>query len=153
MGQTVRAQRIQPYEQSDFDPAIDPAIDRRLVAEVVGWQAILDLHDCSAPTFDDLGWMRRVLLTAAERAEATVVAEKFHRFSPHGISGVVVIAESHLAIHTWPERMYAAVDVFTCSPKLKTNAAVDYLVSALQCGRPEFAYIERGGRRILLSKS
>ncbi len=143
----MRAQRTQWREQSESAAAID----RRLAADVVGWQGIVDLHDCRAATFDDVRWVRSVLLAAAERAEATVVAETFHRFSPHGISGVVVIAESHLAIHTWPERMYAAVDVFTCSPKLKMTAAVDYLVGAFQCVRPEIVYIERGGPRILPS--
>ena len=55
---------------------------------------------------------------AAEAAGARIISSQFHRFSPLGVSGVVLIAESHLTIHTWPERGYAAVDVFTCFSQL-----------------------------------
>ncbi|HWE05130.1 MAG TPA: S-adenosylmethionine decarboxylase, partial [Rhizomicrobium sp.] len=63
----------------------------------VGWQSVIDLHDCRTPHLDDIRWVRQTMLEAAARAEATVIGEHFHRFTPHGISGVVVIGESHLA--------------------------------------------------------
>ncbi len=70
---------------------------------------------------------------AAIECGATIVNSVFHTFNPHGVSGVVVIAESHLAIHTWPEYGYAAVDVFTCGdtvdPWIATRALQEYLRS------------------------
>ena len=64
---------------------------------------------------------------AALACGATIVQKNFHLFSPYGVSGVVVISESHLAIHTWPELGYAAVDVFTCGEKVNPWDACNYL--------------------------
>ena len=77
-------------------------------------------------------------------AQATIVDEVFHEFSPFGISGVVVIAESHLAIHTWPEYCYAAVDVFSCGEVLQPQVAVDYLVEQLGAARASVVELQRG---------
>ena len=63
------------------------------------------------------------MVEAAKRAEATIIDVVFHEFNPFGISGVVVIAESHLSIHTWPEHRYAAVDIFSCGETLKPAEA------------------------------
>lgn len=95
-----------------------------------GWQCVLDLYDCTCAQIDDLDWVRATMLEAAHVAEATIVTDSFHRFEPHGLSGVVVIAESHIAIHTWPERRYAAIDVFTCNSRLMVDAAARYLAQA-----------------------
>jgi len=84
------------------------------------------------------------MLEAAERAQATVVQLVFHEFSPVGISGVVVIAESHLAIHTWPEHRYAAVDVFSCGDVLQPELAADYLVEQLGAARASVVELQRG---------
>jgi len=115
---------------------------------VAGWQGILDLHHCQTQHFDDLAWVRATVLDAARRAHATIITDRFHRFSPQGISGVVVIAESHLAIHTWPERKFVAIDVFTCSTKMNLRSAVDHLVEAFRPLRHELALVERGGSQI-----
>jgi S-adenosylmethionine decarboxylase proenzyme len=69
---------------------------------------------------------------AARLAGATIVTEAFHLFNPHGVSGVVVIAESHLAIHTWPEYGYAAVDLFTCGDDVNSELAFFHLKNELQ---------------------
>lgn len=110
----------------------------------VGWQCVVDLHRCGTPHLDEIGWVRLTMLEAARRAEATVVSEHFHRFEPHGISGVVVIGESHLAIHTWPERRFAAVDVFTCNSGLNMRGAAEWLADAFASADPRFAYFTRG---------
>ena len=77
---------------------------------------IMEYRGCRRSILDDLTAIEAILTRAAEAARATVVASRFHRFSPHGVSGVVIIEESHLAIHTWPESGYAAVDFYTCGP-------------------------------------
>jgi S-adenosylmethionine decarboxylase len=125
------------------------AVSRPLVAAEpgrlpAGWQYLLDLFDCQQPRFDDIGWVRATLLQAAEHAGATVVTDNFHRFSPWGISGVVVIAESHIAVHTWPERRYAALDLFTCGSAMKSDAAVKFLIQSFQSADPQCTRIVRG---------
>lgn len=75
---------------------------------------IAELYGCPFERLDDLEGIRTAMLEAAEVVGATVLKDAFHPFDPDGVSGVVVIAESHLSIHTWPHRGYAAVDIFTC---------------------------------------
>jgi len=81
----------------------------------LGDHRLLDCYDCADALLRDAAALERTLTEAAEKAGARVVKAVFHTFSPHGASGVVVIAESHLAIHTWPERGFAAIDLFTCA--------------------------------------
>ena len=82
--------------------------------EPVGHHVLIDLHGCPSAGLDDEGALEAVMRQAAAAMDATVVSATFHHFAPHGVTGVLVIEESHLAIHTWPEHGYAAVDVFTC---------------------------------------
>lgn len=83
-------------------------------------------------------------MTAAREAKATIIESRFHQFNPFGISGVVVIAESHLTIHTWPEYGYAAVDIFTCGETLQPSVAADYIAKKLQSKDPSFMEVKRG---------
>jgi len=99
---------------------------------------------CSADLLDDLEAIERLMKRAARAAGAAVVGSTFHRFSPQGVSGVVVVEESHLSIHTWPEYGYAAVDIFTCG-ECRPEAAHDVLARALGAERAETMHIERGG--------
>ena len=75
---------------------------------------IVELYDCDAVAINDIGTVAEHLRQAAEICGATVVGEAFHQFEPEGVSGTLVIAESHLSIHTWPSRGYVAADIFTC---------------------------------------
>ena len=68
---------------------------------------------------------------AARVANATIVQSVFHHFNPYGVSGAVIISESHLAIHTWPEYGYAAVDIFTCGDKINPWTAFKFLEDVL----------------------
>jgi S-adenosylmethionine decarboxylase proenzyme len=98
----------------------------------VGHQAILDLYNCKAKKIDDIEWVEEQLYIAAIKAKGTIVESKFHKFSPYGISGMIIIEESHIAIHTWPEYEYAAIDIFSCSSELGLNAACDHLIKAFE---------------------
>ena len=75
---------------------------------------LAELYDCNNHVLDDVATIRLHMLATARLIGATVVGEVFHRFSPCGVTGVVVIAESHLCVHTWPESSYVAMDIFTC---------------------------------------
>lgn len=114
-----------------------------------GWQSVLDLYECATSNIDDLDWVRATMLEAARVAQATIITDSFHRFEPHGLSGVVVIAESHIAIHTWPERRYAAIDVFTCNSKLLVEACAQFLARAFVAGRVRKTDFTRGEHMIL----
>jgi len=93
----------------------------------------------------DLGFLRDSLLYAAREAGATIIGDSFHPFPPYGgVSGVVIIAESHLSIHTWPEYGYAAVDIFTCGHALHPEKAVDLLINALEASDTSTVELKRG---------
>ena len=86
------------------------------------------------------------MVSAAEAAGATVVAEVFHDYRPQGVTGVVVIEESHLALHTWPECGYAAIDFYTCGD-CRPEAAVEVLREGLRAVECEQVVVRRGLRR------
>jgi S-adenosylmethionine decarboxylase len=110
----------------------------------LGRHLLLELYDCDRDVLDDLEQLQAALLEAARRAGATIIDVVFHRFSPAGVSGVVVIAESHLSIHTWPESGYAAVDVFSCGETMNTDAAATLLIDRLASRRSAIIDIPRG---------
>lgn len=82
--------------------------------QALGRQILVEFYDCDREVLNDAAAIRDIMVEGTRRSGATIVTDAFHTFSPHGVSGVIVIAESHVTIHTWPEYGYAAVDVFTC---------------------------------------
>ena len=102
------------------------------------------MQDCDRQRLNDLDFVREAMLTAARDCGATIMGESFHRFSPQGVSGVVVIAESHLSIHSWPEYDYAAVDIFTCGTTVVPEKAVAVLVDRFRCRHHAVKEILRG---------
>jgi S-adenosylmethionine decarboxylase len=110
----------------------------------LGRHLLLELFDCDADAINSLETVKGALIEAAKRAQATIVDVVFHEFNPFGISGVVVIAESHLSIHTWPEYRYAAVDVFSCGDVLQPETAVTYLVEQFGAERASVVEMQRG---------
>jgi S-adenosylmethionine decarboxylase len=90
----------------------------------------MDVSGCKPNLLNNLTFLKKLLVEAAERANATVLNVAFHHFTPQGVSGVVVISESHLSIHTWPEYGYAALDFYTCGdtdPKVACQFVADTL--------------------------
>lgn len=125
-------------------PGVQPANLPTPNLKPLGQHLLLDLFDCDAKVISSLQGVKTSMLEAASRARATVVQLVFHEFSPLGISGVVVIAESHLAIHTWPEYRYAAVDIFTCGDVLEPKVAAEYLAQLLGATQVSVVQLERG---------
>jgi S-adenosylmethionine decarboxylase len=97
----------------------------------LGHHSLVDLHGCDEAALKDTAAIRLALLDAVRRAGGTIVTDTFHTFSPYGVSGVVVIAESHVTIHTWPEHGYAAVDVFSCGVTLDHRLIAAHVKTAL----------------------
>ncbi|RLE77104.1 MAG: adenosylmethionine decarboxylase, partial [Thermoprotei archaeon] len=83
----------------------------------LGKHIIAELFECDSDILDNVNVIKESLLEAATTSNSAVINYSFHRFKPYGVSGYVLIAESHISIHTWPEYGYAAVDVFTCGDK------------------------------------
>src|SRR4029077_1606070 len=110
----------------------------------LGRHLLLELFDCDTDAINNVEGVKGALIEAAKRAQATIVDVVFHEFNPFGVSGVVVIAESHLSIHTWPEYRYAAVDIFSCGETLKPAEAAAYLVEQLGSARASVVELQRG---------
>jgi len=110
----------------------------------LGRHVLLELRTCNTKLLDDLEFLKRMLLEAAEKTGATVIGEIFHQFSPQGVTGVVAIAESHLCIHTWPEFGYAGVDIFTCGENFDPIEAANLIIRDLESENPEITEVHRG---------
>ena len=110
----------------------------------LGKQILVELKDCPREMLDDLNFLQKALVSEAEKAGATVLGEHFHQFAPQGVSGAVIIAESYLALHTWPEHGYAAVDIFTCGDSVNPEVAVELLIKALESKDPTVMKLKRG---------
>jgi len=110
----------------------------------LGTHLLVELRDCNPDIIKNIEKVRNALVSAAKEAKATIVNVSFHEFNPFGISGVVVIAESHLTIHTWPEYAYAAIDIFTCGDIIKPEVAASYLIEQFECKNPSIVEMKRG---------
>ncbi len=121
------------------------------MVQPLGVHYLLELRGCDPTVINDLPEVRRILIEAAKQAKATVLDARFHQFSPQGVSGVVVVGESHLSIHTWPEYEYASADIYTCGHTDPLRAAF-YIVEALQA-RSVFCMIVGRGEHPIMDES
>lgn len=119
-----------------------PKEDRQLAA--LGKHVLIELNDCNKDLINDIEYLRMTLSEVARQIGATVIKDTFYQFTPQGVSGVVLIAESHISVHTWPEYNYAAVDVFTCGDVIKPRNAVKLLAEKLKSKSTTFIEIKRG---------
>jgi S-adenosylmethionine decarboxylase len=110
----------------------------------LGTHLLLDLAGAPFATLDDPAVVEAALVDTVAAMGAHVLGVHLHRLEPQGISGVVVITESHLTIHTWPERGEAAVDLFTCGDPERARAAVAALVARLGAGVSTLREVSRG---------
>ncbi len=93
---------------------------------------------------DDPKQIKKILFTAARKANNTPLKASVHKFAPHGITGVVLLAESHIAIHSWPEYNYVAVDIFTCGRKTRPHRAIEYLKKKFKAKQVNIKEIKEG---------
>ncbi|MBU1344691.1 MAG: adenosylmethionine decarboxylase [Proteobacteria bacterium] len=98
----------------------------------LGRQLTIEYYECGATVFLDKNRVESALLKAANKSGATIISSSFHKFEPQGVSGVVIIAESHFTIHAWPEHDYAAVDIFTCGDKINLEIAINSMKDSFQ---------------------
>jgi len=105
---------------------------------------IVELYNCDGRILNDVHKVEAIMVDAAKHAHARIVDVVFHTFNPHGISGVIVIAESHLAIHTWPEYNYASVDIYTCGTEIDPLNAYHFLVRKFKAKNQTMLELKRG---------
>jgi len=115
-----------------------------MTMKALGIHLIVEFCSCNRQKLDALEYLERTMSQAAAKAGATVLRTAFQDFNPQGVSGVVVIAESHLTIHTWPEYGYAAVDIFTCGVNVDPWKAVKFLEEELESERTDIQSFQRG---------
>ena len=104
---------------------------------------LLELYRCDYDKLNDESFLRCTLNKAAKIAKATVLNLISNKFEPQGVTAIVLLAESHMSIHTWPESNYSAVDIFTCGKNMSPEFASQYLIEALNAEEHFLRIIER----------
>ena len=112
--------------------------------KALGLHIIADLYGVKGDLIDKVEDIKDLLEGAVEYAQLTKISSHYHQFQPHGATGVVLIAESHLSIHTWPELGIATVDVYTCGDPEQCKKAIDYIIEKLKPTKVEMKIFDRG---------
>lgn len=110
----------------------------------LGQHVLAEFFECDPNILNNVSMVEKLMTEAALECGATIVQKCFHMFSPYGVSGVVIISESHLAIHTWPELGYAAVDLFTCGDKCDPKVSYAYLKKMFNSKNASYRELKRG---------
>lgn len=112
--------------------------------ETIGFHYVVEAAGCDPEVLGNADRIRQIFLEAAKVGNMEVKASYFFKFSPTGVSGVVIVAESHISVHTWPEKGYAALDVYTCGTKANPEKAVDYILEQFKAKYAHVSEIKRG---------
>lgn len=112
--------------------------------ETLGKHILIEFYNCDKKILKNPKIIELRMNEAAKIANATIIQSVFHHFNPYGVSGAIIISESHLAIHTWPEYGYAAVDIFTCGDKIDPWTAFKFLEEVFKAERSESIEVPRG---------
>jgi len=144
MIQTLSSLHPNPGWAGDlFSPSTSLAAPQGPVSDTVGKHCILELYDFCLEKLNDEAFLRDAITDAAKRAGATLLHLVTHHFEPQGVTGLALLAESHISIHTWPESGYAAVDVFTCGDHTMPERACQVLIDELQAGQHKLTSFRR----------
>jgi len=120
--------------------------------ETIGRHIISELWECNVERLNDMDFIEKTFVEAALECGAEVREVTFHKFAPQGVSGVVIISESHLTIHSFPEHGYASIDVYTCGDRIDPNIAAEYIANALEAKKIEKMEIPRGAGPVKVPK-
>lgn len=115
-----------------------------MLMDTIGYHYVVEASGCDPEVLKDPNKIREIFLEAAKVGNMEVKASYFFRFSPTGVSGVVIVAESHISVHTWPEEGYAALDVYTCGEKADPEKAVDYILEKFKAQYAHVSEVKRG---------
>ena len=112
--------------------------------KALGTHIVCELSGCDPTALSDVDGVHKMMIAAAKAANATILQSSFHRFEPQGVSGTVILAESHLSIHTWPEKRYAAMDFYTCGDHTDPWLACLHAAQVLSAKRMLTTELKRG---------
>ncbi|ADC48727.1 MULTISPECIES: adenosylmethionine decarboxylase [Alkalihalophilus] len=121
--------------------------------DTMGRHVIAELWGCNIEKLNNMSFIEQTFVDAALKAGAEVREVAFHKFAPHGVSGVVIISESHLTIHSFPEHGYASIDVYTCGDRIDPNVASNYIAEALGASTSEVIEVPRGMGPVKVEKT
>lgn len=113
---------------------------------MLGNQKIVEFYNCNPDVLNNVQLLEQEIVKIVQEANATVIKHYFHQFSPYGVSGVIVISESHIAIHTFPEYNYASVDIYTCGDKVDLEYIFHNIKFLLQSKNFYNIKLERGSQ-------
>lgn len=114
------------------------------MVQSLGNHLIIELYDCDADIINNTKTVEDTMIQAVKISGATMVQSVIHQFNPHGVSGVIVIEESHFSVHTWPEYGYCALDIFTCGEEIDYYSALQYLKETWHAGSLNVTEMKRG---------
>jgi S-adenosylmethionine decarboxylase len=114
------------------------------VYNVEGDHCIADLWECEKEILDNKKKIKSILKQAAILAGANPLKYQDFKFDPSGITGVWILSESHVSIHTYPEHLYAHVDIFTCGSKCVPENGVKHIIEKLKSKKNKIINLERG---------
>jgi S-adenosylmethionine decarboxylase len=112
--------------------------------DTIGHHYIAEASGCTSTVIGKVEAVERIIVHAAQIAGVHVWSTSFHRFNPNGVSGVIVISESHLSVHTWPEVGYVALDIFTCGDSAKPQKAVQWALKEFGATNVHITEVTRG---------
>ncbi|TDQ39152.1 adenosylmethionine decarboxylase [Aureibacillus halotolerans] len=121
--------------------------------ETMGRHVIAELWGCNDEKLNDMSYIEETFVGAALKAGAEVREVAFHKFAPQGVSGVVIISESHLTIHSFPEHGYASIDVYTCGDRIDPNVAANHIAKALEASSVENIEVPRGAGPVRIKET
>lgn len=115
----------------------------------LGKHWLVEFYGCPPVRLSGVKEVEQILCEAASEAGATIVETRFHQFAPWGVSGIVIIQESHLSIHTWPEHGFAAFDLFTCDAEILADKTLALLKTAFGAAHMVVRQFDRGDAQLL----
>ncbi|MFC2010983.1 adenosylmethionine decarboxylase [Chloroflexota bacterium] len=109
-----------------------------------GSHFIVELINCLPDRLRKLRDVERIMGEVVQKSKSTMVGSAFHQFQPEGVTGMILIRESHIAIHTWPEEGYVAADVFTCGQEMDPYIVIEVMKVRFEAGEVRYQVIKRG---------
>ena len=117
---------------------------KEVMTVVLAVHIIAELYGCDQEQISYVESLQPILREVVRASGLTEITSRFHQFEPYGVTGFILLAESHVSIHTWPEYGYAAVDIYTCSTEEKANCALSVLLDHLKPKKVEIKKFYRG---------
>lgn len=109
-----------------------------------GSHFLVELINCSPVKLRKVRDVKQIMNQVIQKSKTSVVSVSFHQFQPEGVSGMFLIKESHIAIHTWPEERYAAADIFTCGQEMDPYIAIEVMKEKFEANEVRYQVIQRG---------